>query len=197
MRVKSQWFNSGRAKTPQEIAGAAAFIGWRIAQNALKNMRAAGFEIEVGEPYFAFLSEFLVFLVQMGDRIAFRHFGAEERIAFTTAMANRVAENLAENRANLMGGEFGAHKSAFIELLNLRADEYSKFDYEKDADNFSFLRCLGLCMQDVVGDRDKTWVVDQVMASEAPEAIATLERGMSGLLGLEPKRRRGGTGAGD
>jgi hypothetical protein len=197
MRVKSQWFNSGRVKTPQEIAGAAAFIAWRIGQNALKNMRAAGFDIAVGEQYFSFLSEFLVFLVQLADRIAYRHFGAEDRIAFTTALANRVAEHLAGSRADLMGGEPGAHKSDFIGLLNLRAEAYSQFEYEKDTDNFSFIRCLGISMQDVVGERDKNWVVDQIMASEAPEAVATLERAMSGLLGMEPKRRRGSGDMGD
>lgn len=197
MRVKSQWFNTGRAKSPQEIAGAAAFIAWRIGQNALKNMRAAGFEIEVGEQYFSFLSEFLVFLVQLGDRIAYRQFGAEHRATFTTELANRVAETLAENRAELMGGEPHAIKSEFIGLLNSRADEYSRFEYEKDAENFSFIRCLGLCMQDVVGERDRQWVADQIMAHEAPEAIATLERAMNGLLGMEPERRRAGGASGD
>ncbi len=73
MRVKSQWFRGDRSKSPQEIAGAAAFIVWRIGQNALNTMRRASFEIAVGAQYFAFLSEFLIFLVQLADRIAYRH----------------------------------------------------------------------------------------------------------------------------
>src|SRR5512135_3229246 len=106
MRVKSNWFRSGREKTPKEIAGAVAFIVWRIAENALKNTRKADFEIAIGPQYFAFLAEFLIFLVQLADRIAFRHFGEDERIAFTTELANRVGENLAENQRDLLGGEF-------------------------------------------------------------------------------------------
>ncbi len=188
MRVKSHWFRAGRDKSPQELAGAAAFIIWRIGQNALKNMRNADFEIAIGPQYFAVLSEFLIFLVQLADRIAYRHVGEEERAAFTTALANRVGDNLAENQADLMGGELRAHKAEFIARLNLRAGEYAHYDYQKGAENFSFVRSLGLFLQDVVEERDRTWVTDQVMAVEAPEAIATLEKAMSGLLELEPHR---------
>ncbi len=72
MRVKSQWFKSGKEKSPEEIAGAVAFISWRLAQNALKNTRRAHFDVAVGPQYFDFLREFLVFLIQVADRIAFR-----------------------------------------------------------------------------------------------------------------------------
>ena len=39
---------------------AAAFIVWRIAQNSLKTMRAARFDLPPGPRYFAFMAEFLV-----------------------------------------------------------------------------------------------------------------------------------------
>jgi hypothetical protein len=191
MRVKSQWFRSGRNKTPSEIAGAAAFIIWRIALNALNGIRGAGFDIAVGPQYFSFLSEFLIFLVQLADRIAYRHYGEAERVAFTTALANRVGENLAENQVNLMGSAaMSAYKADFIARLNLRAAEYAEFPYEQDGSNFSFMRQLGNCMEAVVDERDRRWVTDQVMAINAPEAIATLEKSMRGLLELEPKRQR-------
>lgn len=188
MRVKSRWFQSGRKKSPQEVAGAAAFIIWRIGENALRNVRRAGFDIAASPQYFAFLSEFLIFLVQLADRIAYRHLIEEDRTAFTTTLAHRVGDNLAENQANLIGGEMQAHKAEFISRLNRRADDYAAFEYQKGAENFSFVRCLGLLMQDVVDEHDRTWVTDQIMAVEAPEAISTLERGMSGLLELEPRR---------
>src|SRR4030067_731362 len=103
MRIKSHWFQSEREKTPQEIAGAMAFTIWRIAHKALKNTRKANFEIAIGPQYFSFLSEFLVFLIQVADRIAYRQHPAEARFAFTSALANRVAETLAENKSRLMG----------------------------------------------------------------------------------------------
>jgi hypothetical protein len=109
MRIKSKWFNEGREKTPKELAGAVSFIAWRIAENALKNTRRADFDVAVGVQYFDFLSEFLIFLVQVADRIAYARFTAEFRQAFTTELANRVAETLAGNQSEWLGGATGEH----------------------------------------------------------------------------------------
>ena len=198
MRVKSHWFKSGRAKSPQEIASAVAFISWRASDHALKSTRRAGFDIAVGEQYFSFLSEFLIFLIQVADRIAYRQFGEEDRIAFTTAAANRAGEILADNKAEYLGADLRACKADFIARLNARAEEYAMFEYEKGGENFSFIRALGLSLQDVMDERDRKWVTDQVMAIEAPEAVATLEKAMAGLLELEPHApRRGGHASGE
>src|SRR5512137_2488306 len=105
MRIKSHWFRPGAAKSATDIAGAAAFIVFRIGQNALKNMRSAGYELPPGAPYFAFLAEFLAFLTAGADRIAHRRGDEAWRIEFTTAMANRLGEFLAGNEADLLGAD--------------------------------------------------------------------------------------------
>lgn len=197
MRVKSNWFQSGRIKTPQEIAGAAASIVWRIALNALNHMRGADFDIAVGPQYFEFLSEFVIFLVQVGDRIAYRHLSEEDRAVFTSTLANRAGEILAENRTEYLDGDIPTHKADFIARLNARAEEYARYEYEKGGENFSFVRGLGLFLEDVMDERDRQWVIDQIMAIEAPEAIQTVEKAMNGLLELEPRRPRGSGSAGE
>ncbi|MBI3901854.1 MAG: hypothetical protein HY306_02755 [Nitrosomonadales bacterium] len=189
MRIKSTWFKEGREKTPQELAGAVSFIAWRIAENALKNMRSADFGVAVGVQYFTFLSEFLIFLVQVADRIAYSRFTAEFRLAFTTELAHRVAETLADNQSRLLGGAMAGHKSNLIERLNQRAGEYAEFEYGNDGPSFSFLRYFAHCMLDVVDERDKIWVTDQMMASVAPEAVEMVEKAMRSLLETEPRRR--------
>ena len=131
MRVKSRWFKGEREKTPQEIAGALAFIVWRISDNALKNMRKADFDIAIGPQYFAFLSEFLIFLVQVADRIVYTRLSEEARYEFTSVLANRVADNFAENQAEWLGGALGEYKHNFIDRLNQRAGEYAEFEYSR------------------------------------------------------------------
>lgn len=195
MRVKSRWFKSEREKSPQEIAGAMAFILWRIAQNALKNMRHADFDIEAGPQYFNFLAEFLIFLVQVADRIAYETLENEARIAFTTELALRVAENLAENRNALLGLPLGACKNEFIAHFNERASVYAEFGYGEDGPDFAFIRYLGHCVLEIVEEKDRAWVVDQIMAIEAPDAVSTVERAMKGLLDDEPRVNRLGSGA--
>lgn len=181
IRVKSSWFKGDRKKTPQEIAGALAFIVWRISDNTLKNVRKADFDIAIGPQYFAFLQEFLIFLVMVADRIIYTQLGENDRIEFTSALANRVAEHMAENQVEWLGGPLREYKDSFIERLNQRAGEYADFHYTGVETSFSFILHLGQCMRDVVDEKDKTWVVDQIMAIEVPEAIAMLEKAMKGL----------------
>jgi hypothetical protein len=194
MRVKSKWFKSGREKSPQEIADAMAFIIWRIALNALKNTRKADFDVAAGLQYFVFLNEFLVFLVQVADRIAYRRLDEEGRASFTTSLAVRLAEIQAENRSELLGGKASGHKKDFIALLNQRAGEYAEFNYGDSGPDFTFIRYLGYCMTDVVTEKDKAWVVDQMTSIEAPEAVETVEKAMRGLLEAAPAQGIAATG---
>jgi hypothetical protein len=189
IRIKSRWFKRGRKKKPEELAGAAAFAIWRIAQNTLKNIRKAGFGVAVGGQYFVFLSELLIFLVQVADRIAYARFAGEARVAFTTELASRVAETLAWNQGDLLGGAVGEYKRSFIERLNLRAGEYSEYEYGGDGASFSFLRCLANSMLEAMDERDKIWAIDQMMAVEAPQAVAMVENAMRGYLDTEQESR--------
>ena len=182
MRIKSKWFKNGREHTPQELAGAVSFVVWRIADNALKNTRKANFDVEVGNQYFAFLNEFLFFLIQVADRIAFRRLSQEARFAFTSTLANRVAETLAENQSRLLGGSQHESKRQFIDLLNQRADGYADFDYDEDGPSFRFTRHLGYCMNQVMSEKDSGWIIDQMISIEAPGAVEMVEKTMHNLL---------------
>jgi hypothetical protein len=103
IRIKSQWFRSGASKTPQQTASAMAFIAWRVAQNMLKQMRTAHFDIDIGPQYFAFTREVLVFLTQVLDRMAYQRMGPEGRAEFITALVKRVADILQDNEDGLLG----------------------------------------------------------------------------------------------
>jgi hypothetical protein len=199
MRVKSQWFKAGAPKSATEIAGAAAFIVFRIAQNSLKNMRNARFELPPGAAYFAFLAEFLVFLTLCADRIAHRRGDVAWRIEFTTALANRVGTYLADNEADLLRAQTpGEIKRGFIALVNRRSDDYADCAWTDAGPDYAFIRCLGHRVAEVMERHEQTWAVSQVIDSEAPDAVATLEGAMSGLLDETPRpARRGGTMRGE
>ena len=191
MRIKSHWFKSAAPKSPQEVAGAAAFIVWRVAQNSLKTMRAAHFELPPGPQYFAFLSEFLVFLTLGADRIAHARGDDAWRVTFITAMANRVGEILAENESDLLGAAgSGDIKRRFIDQVNACAVECATIGWDEEGPAYGFLRYLGHRVADVMADKDKTWAISQVIEVEAPEAAATMRRGMAGLLDTTPRTRQ-------
>lgn len=203
MRVKNRWFNSERPKSVGEVAGAVAFIVWRIAQQVLRNMRHADFEIPPGPKYFDFLSEWLVFLIQIADRIAYARMNAEERYTFTSALANRVGEILADNRQDLLGDPLGEQrvdgcKGSFIDLLNLRSADYADFNFDGTDVDYGFRRYLADRLTYVVGDRDTVWVHDQVMEIEVPQAVEVVCRSMRGLFDEDPRpTRRGASMSGE
>ena len=190
MRIKSHWFKEGKPKSPEEIAGAAAFIVWRIAQNSMKTMRAARYDLPPGPRYFAFMAEFLAFLTLGADRLAHRRGDEAWRVAYTTAIANRVGEILAENESGLLGAATaGDVKRGFIDRVNACAAESAGFDWTADGPAYDFLRWLGHRVAAVMDDHDRTWAISQVIEVEAPEAAETLHRGMAGLLDATPRSR--------
>jgi hypothetical protein len=193
IRLKSQWFKTDKPKTPQQVAGVMAFIVWRVAHNALTQMRGARFDIDIGAGYFAFLSEWLVFLVQVADRMAHARMGADERVVFTTALVQRVADHLAENQDRLMGlpapGE-DSHRGRFIDLHNELCAHYADFGHGADGPDFAFMRYLGHRIETLMPPKDRAWAVDQVMSVEAPEAVQMLQRSFADALSSERRAPR-------
>lgn len=191
MRVKSGWFNRGKARTPEEIANALAFISWRLALNTLKNVRHSRFDVEVGPSYFNFLSEVLVFLIQISDRIAYRVFSPEERNRFTQTMAHHISDTLSGNQHDLLGLDPVLVRSRFISTLNQRSEGYAEYSYDPDDMNFGLARYLGSLIEPILDPKDHLWIRDQIMSIEAPEAISTLEKAMAQLTDQPEKSTRG------
>jgi hypothetical protein len=191
VRIKSHWFKDDKPKSAQQLAGAVAFIVWRVAQNALKRMRVAQFDIDPGPQYFSFSSEFLMFLVQIADRIAYQRMEASERVAFTTALATRLGEILEDNQTDLLGpAPERSYRSQFISLFNERSPEYADYGYTDEGPDFAFVRHLGNRLLEVMLEKDQSWVVSQVMEIEAPEAVAMVQKSMADLFQTGPRPAR-------
>ena len=204
IRIKSQWFKLGKAKSPEQQAGALGFTIWRVARQSLDRMREAGFDIDAGEPYFAFLREMLVFLITVADRLAHQQLDVEARVAFTSALVRHVAGTLQGNVLDLMGPPAADRPDPgdrFIELYNEVADHYAEFGGETGAaeftPDFAALRYLGSRLEPVLPAKDRRWVIEQVMAAQAPDAVALVQRTMRELHSEAPRRARRGSLRGD
>jgi hypothetical protein len=202
MRIKSRWFKPGAGHGVADHASAMAFIVWRVAQNMLKRMRGAQFDIDAGVPYFAFMREVLVFLVAVTDRIAFARLDAESRQDFTVALVRHLGRTLQENEDDLLGpvpAGAAPYADTFIDLVNGLVQHYAEFGAEPSGTDggagfqpdFGFVRYLGSRLEPTLPEKDRRWVVDQVMAAEAPEAVAIVQRSMRELFDPSPRRARG------
>jgi hypothetical protein len=198
IRLKSHWFRSDKPKTPEENAGAMGFIAWRVARQMIGRMRSADFDVDIGEPYFAFLREALVFLVAVVDRIAHVRMDAQARQRFTTALVLKVADYVQENEGEYLAPAApGAYAERFIDLFNEVQAHYAEFGadaattaHDGFTPDFAFVRYLGHRLEPVLPAKDRRWVVDQVMAVEAPDAVATLQSAMRDLHDAAPRTRR-------
>ena len=179
-----------------ELASVIAMLGWKLSQEAIRRMRAAQFDIDIGRQYFDFVCEYLAFLLHAADRLAHRALAADQRVAFTTALALKLAEVVEDNRDMLMAEpEPGRCRSHFIDLANLRGADYADFAYdEKEGPDFGFRRFFGSRLLEIVPEKDHSWVIDQIMEIEAPEAIKRW-RARSRACSPPQARRRAGRGA--
>ena len=197
MRIKSHWFKPGAERSPADQGRAVAFTVWRVAHNILKRMRGADFDIDAGEPYFDFLRETLVFLIAVVDRMAHARMDAAAREAFLRALVLHCADTLAGNEADLLGPAPAgtSREDRFLALFNEVNAHYAEFGTEAQSPfmpDFGFLRYLASRLAPTLPPKDRPWVIDQVMAVEAPEAVRTVLDALGNLLSNEPRPARRG-----
>jgi hypothetical protein len=183
-RTKSRFFDKGKARDPATLASVVAFTAWRLGLATIKRMRSAQFEIEANPQYFDVLREYVVFLVQVADRLALARLPLPQRRVFTVSMVKRLAEMVAENQSRLLGDPYDEVRRRFIDHFNRRADDYAPLDFgEREGQDVDFMRTCSVALLAVVAPQDRAWVADQVMTVEAPEAIATLRRVVDNTIG--------------
>lgn len=184
IRVKTQWHTEGRGGSMTEKAGVAALTGWKLASAAVDNLQKKDYTIAEPAQGFAILAELLYFIVQLADRMAYERVDDETRAAFITALANRLGDILHDNVLDIPGIDRQTdYKGQFITRLNERADDYATFGYtETGGPDFGFVRYLGLKIMDRLGERDKSWIVDQIMYMEVPEIVRSMAKALSGLF---------------
>jgi len=196
IRIRST-FHDGRARSMAELAGVIALLAWKLAIDSIKRMREAEYDIDLGSAYFDFVCEFMVFLAHAADRVAYRELVAEQRGEFTTALAQRMAAAIEDNRDMLLVDVTpGQCRRHFLDLFNRRGAEYADHGYAADGPDFGFRRCFAACLQEVLPEKDRLWAVDQVMEIESPEAVKALEKTLAGLFhpqAATPRARRGST----
>jgi hypothetical protein len=131
--------------------------------------------------------------------LAYAQLGADARTPFTTALVLRVAEILRENEADLLGPVEGDdYRERFIDQFNALSGHYAEFGWsESEGPDFAFVRYLGSRLEATVPEKDRHWVIDQVMAAEVPEAVGMLQRAMQGVFSTEPRSTRRGAMSGD
>lgn len=181
VRIKSQWHNEDQQRTFDDIGSAIAFNGWKIAMEKAINLHGVNFVFENDRQRMDVISEYLIFEIQLVDRLAHLDLEDEQRAGIVTAMAKKLADYIHDNGLELLGP--GDHHQRFIAKLNQRSAEYAEFDFTSKGPAYSFYRHLGSEIQQVMGVKgENRWIIDQVMDVDGPQIFKHLKRIARDLL---------------
>lgn len=181
LRIKTHWWNDESERSLPEIATALAYIAWRASMDKAINLHCERFLYRDDAQRLAVIQEYLVFLIQIADRLAHEQLGDAERRTLITALAHKLIEHVQDNGQDLLGpGDYG---SPFIELLNRRSEEYAEYQLADDGPSYPFLRHLGFEIQALMGEgQENRWVIDQVMDKDGFDAYKTIVKAFRNLL---------------
>jgi hypothetical protein len=162
------------------VAGAIAFNSWKIAQDKTINLRGEQFN-QRSELQLNITIEYLLFQVQIIDRILHQQVEDEERQQLITALVLRLAELVQENSSESLGeGDYG---TPFIQLFNQRAAEYAELGFSADGPSYPFLRHLGSQIQQLMGDeQEQRWIIDQVMDRDGMDVFNRIHGTIQNIL---------------
>ena len=181
LRIKSRWRDDERERSLDEIATALAFIAWRLAVEQAINLHCERFVYRDDAQRLGVIQEYLVFLIQIADRLAHGHLEDADRRTLILGVARKIVEHVQDNSQDLLGpGDWG---SPFVDLLNRRSEEYAGFQLSDDGPSYAFLRHLGFEIQTLMGAaQENRWVIDQVMDRDGWAAFKAFSKAFRDLF---------------
>ena len=188
MRVKSHWNVKGKQRSLEEVAGALAFIEWRIAGNSVLSLENEGFETTTNMQRLDVFQELTAFLIHVTDRLVHDSMPAEKRQKFIVGLALKTADYYHDNRVDAEG-RGKDYRPPFIEILNGRLADYAEFSFDDGEPGYAFRRYLGEAVTKVMGAKDSKWITDQVMEIEVPKMLKPLKKGLHDLFDTSDRER--------
>jgi len=181
LRIKSRWSKKNKTHSVEEIAGAVAFILWRIATNGVLSLENEDYQTDSQQQRLDVITEFLAFSIHLTDRITIERFDENERVRFITELAAKCGKHLEDNLRDVIGK--GEYRQAFIDTLNRRMGDYADFSYsDEEGPSFGMKRFFGEQITKVLGERHSKWVSSQVMDIEVPEILSHIKRAIPNLF---------------
>jgi hypothetical protein len=180
-RLRSRWHNSKTPKSIETIAGAMAMNVWKLAFDTANRMYSTGFNFKDNSQLLDLIGEFVVFEIQLADRIAYETLDDEQRQRFTIALAKHLIGTMVENQTQELGPD-EHYAQRFMDKLNQRLEGYQEFTLVDGSPSYPMLRYFGTLCEEVIGGQDNKWVIEHVMEVEAPPMIRQLRNGLEKLL---------------
>ncbi len=183
VRIVSKWQDGLRPDDVAKVGEALGFNVWKIALKAIRHMQDQRLYFVSKMQGLLVIAEFMIFQVQVADRLAHLAMDDDNRASFIKTMASRSVDILVDNRIDFQGS--GEYREDFVGIFNDRLKNYADFSFDADkGPGYQFYRYLGEKIGKIMGDdQDNKWAIDQVMEIEGPDVYKALRKSMESLLG--------------
>lgn len=185
VRVKSKFHRQDKPKSIETVAEALGYNSWKIADKTVDNLYGEGFNFKSKAQILDVVGEFVTFMIQTADRLAYERMDNEQRQRFIGAMASRIVATMVDNLNDIYGSDsqsIDEYKRAYINKLNERLDHYSEYKFQDGQPAYQALRYFARAVDSSMGGEDNKWVIEQIIEIECPELIKTLTKNMDELL---------------
>jgi len=196
VRLKTKWHRSKRSERnrkgsvkPKTLADLSSVIGiniWKLAKEAFTHMEKEGYRFKEDQQSMDVLFEFMVYQLQIVDRLIYEKISEEERNTFINALANDLLNTININQIELFGP--GEYIAPYVDRMNDRLANYADCEFNDMAPSYDFTRYLAQCIAGHMKISDDKWVVEQVIDIEAPTIIEKIVRVSQDVLGLRNKK---------
>ncbi|NJO15640.1 MAG: hypothetical protein HC877_07800 [Thioploca sp.] len=178
MRIRTRWNKKAKDQSLENIAGALNMVSWKIATQSVVELENLGYQTNSNAHRLQIIGEFLAFLLQVADRLAYQQLTEEERQRLITTLADGMTHTFVDNQQDILGQ--GEYRQQFIQLLNQRAEDYAELSFQHSEAGFDFLRYFGEQVATIM--EDKHFVSQQITDVAGPQAITTFRQAMIGLF---------------
>ncbi len=195
IRLKTKWHRSKRsernskgsakAKTLTDLSSVIGINIWKLAKEAFTHMEKEGYRFKEDQQSMDVLFEFMVYQLQIVDRLIYGKISEEERASFVNALAKDLLNTIDINQIELFGP--GEYIAPYIERMNDRLSNYADCEFNDNKPSYDFTRYLAQCIAGHMKISDDKWVVEQVIDIEAPTIIEKIVRVCEDVLGLRNK----------
>jgi hypothetical protein len=189
MRIAHKWHKDDNHDI-KEIAGSLLYNCWKFSLKSVRNLQQERFNFDSKTQGLEVMTEMMIFLTQVTDRLIYDAMEPEVRAEFIGGMAYRMLDIVMDNYADFPpeeGEEKRPDRTDLVGIINARASDYAAFNFDSNGEpSYHFVRYFGKKVGEIMGqDQDNRWVIDQMMDIEVPEAIEALKKSIEGIVGVD------------
>ena len=184
LRIKTTWFRRDAGRAADETASVLALTFWKMANKSVDDISKADYDIVHLGRGFGLIAEMGAFMLHIADRLLYGRVDEERRAALIESAGVHLAEYVEKNIRDFVNDNDDKrdYLGEFLDFLNRRTADYETFEFPPQEPNYAIKRYLANVIRERMEGHDQTWIIDQIIEFQAPEAIETVQKLIDGFF---------------